>query len=112
MEGGITAIVTLIIEGEMSIYRDHGVTFGLLTHLESIGLIVFRSTGGEFVKEWVKSVELNYFGERFLCEMPEGSEGGVGIPLGKVALTQVGRELAPIAGAEALPAHRDYMLNR
>ncbi|TMQ03019.1 MAG: DUF2806 domain-containing protein [Deltaproteobacteria bacterium] len=93
------------------IYTDHGVNFDSIKHLEDIGLVSFQRSDGTFGKLVdERPAMVMYFGERFLLEVQESHP--LRLTIGSVMLTTIGKELAPIAGAEPLPAFRDFVLRR
>ena len=100
--------IPLIYNTEDAIYADRGLHYGVLNHLENIGLISINSEG--FIRTINKPANADYFGEEFTLSPPEIQHHN--FALGKVILTKVGAELAPIAGAEPLPGFKDYVLHR
>lgn len=92
------------------IYKQHELRFATLTHLDSIGLIKFDNANGFGLTELPKFTNLGYFGKIFGVEFP-AEENNV-LQVGKVLLTQIGSELAPICGAVFSPTALDYVIER
>ena len=96
----------LIFDSQASIYNDAGINFSTLSHLDSIGLIQFNSFGYErqnLPKEFVVS----YCGQPLSLVMKKEKDNKLSI--GKVILTQVGRELASVCQAEGVDGFVDYV---
>jgi hypothetical protein len=100
-------VVPLVFDHEAEIYRASGINFSALSHLESIGLIHFASLAG-FVKSVIgKRGAVHYYGEPFYLNFPNDSKNRLDI--GKVMLTKIGQELAPICGSKPVKGFRDYV---
>lgn len=100
----------LVFDVHNEIYNQHGINFGTLKHLDEIGLLSFQSFSGFAQQNVPTSLEAEYFGVRTVLELPNND--GYRFDVGKVLLSQVGRELAPISGAKAVPEFHQYVLNR
>jgi len=88
----------LIYDIELNLFEKNGISFSTLIHLDSIGLIQLRHLTG-FQISLPKIVDTLYHGESTRLEFQKESENQLDI--GKVMLTQIGQELAPICGASA-----------
>ena len=103
-------IVPLVFDVQGEIYNKHGINFGSLIHLESIGLIQFDNFSGFAKSNLPKTIPVFYYGKWFRLEMPEDSGNKLGV--GKVLLTKIGQELAPICGSESMEGFRDYVMDK
>ena len=98
--------IPLIFDPTAPIYTNNGITTGTLRHLQSIGLIDFQAIGALQLKDQAMPVKFEYFG-RFLRVHPTKDNNT--ISLGKVSLTQIGLQLAPISGAKQIDGVFDYV---
>lgn len=91
--GGLTP---LVFDEQLPIYKDAGVTFTVLRHLEAVGLV----TMDEMVIRRQERLQFSatYFDSLINFDIPEKYLNR--FPIGSVLLTSVGRELAPICGAK------------
>ena len=98
--------VPLVFDETDKIYNRHGIDFSSLNDLESIGLI-------QFDKFMVLSATLPkrfsvaYHGRSFTLEMPQDADNNLGI--GKVMLTRIGKELAPICESKPVEGFWEYI---
>lgn len=95
---------------DTAIYPAHDLDFETFRHLDDIGLATLMGPGSSFSRYTNVPIEISYFGERFMLDLPVGAGGKISI--GRVMLTAIGAELAPISGAEAIPDFRDFILSR
>ncbi|MBK9927812.1 MAG: DUF2806 domain-containing protein [Anaerolineales bacterium] len=102
-------IIPLIYNLEEEIYSDNGMKFEVLTHLESIGLITFSSIGGLSQTELPEKINANYFGKTVELFLPQNEKT---LAIGKVLLTKVGQELAPISGGLQIKGFFEYMCEK
>ena len=105
-------IVPIVINEDDVFYRSYGVTFDLITHLSSIGLIRYQSDGFSQV-EHVRTPTFSYFERRVRLTLPfpHPQKSDFYLPTGRVLLTRVGLELARIAGAEPSDAFFEHVLS-
>ena len=101
-------VVPLVFDYENEIYNKHGVNFSSLNHLESIGLIRFNSITGFVRRELPRKFIVHYYSNPLTLEMPK--DAGNELQIGKVLLTKIGQELAPICGSNPVEGFRDYMM--
>jgi hypothetical protein len=85
----------LIFDFEGDIYTKNGVNFDKIIHLKSIGLIEVETVAGYIRAPFPKQVTFYYFGRPIHIELPLDS--GNKIEVGKILLTQIGRELSEVA---------------
>lgn len=105
----IGGLVPLVFDARHEVYMGHGINFDSLSHLESIGLIQFGSYGGFMKLEIPKRIRTMYYGQHVDLEFP--SEHGNPVEIGKVMLTKVGHELAPICGSKPDQGFFNYVVN-
>jgi hypothetical protein len=103
-------LVPLVFEIRGNIYEQNKITFGSLSHLESIGLIQFNSLSGFRRLQLPKKFHTMYFGEPLGLEMPKDEDNE--LQIGHVLLTKIGQELAPICGSTPVDGFRDYVKER
>ena len=102
--------VPLVFDDKAKIYNKHGINFMSLQHLESIGLIKFKSFEG-FIQERVpKKFSLAYDGRTFAFEMPKDTNNT--LEIGKTLLTRTGTELFPICGAKPVDGFWEYVKDK
>jgi len=97
----------LIFDSQAPIYNDVGINFSTLSHLDSIGLIQFNSLAGFERQGLPKIFSVLYCGEYLSLEMKNEKDNK--LTIGKVLLTQVGRELASVCQAQGVEGFVDYV---
>ena len=102
----IGGIVPLILDYKANIYKDNGIDFDGLYHLDSIGLVTFsaRTVG---LSELPEKFFITYHDRPLTLQMPEDSDNKLDI--GHVRLTRIGHELAPICGSEPVAGFYEYV---
>lgn len=101
----IPELVPLVYDERSDIYTKHDVTFASLSHLESIGLIHFQPLG--LRRTVAKYMAARYYKWLFLIEMPKDADNA--FDMGKVMLTKIGEELAPICGSASVDGFFEYV---
>jgi hypothetical protein len=102
-------VVTLVYDEKDSIYTAAGITFNALSHLDDIGLISFEPLAGFKRMGFPKRTTVSYYGRPVNIEFQK--DAGNDLDTGKVLLTQIGQQLAPICGSEPVPVFVDYVLH-
>ncbi len=97
----------LIFDAQASIYNDKGLNFNTLTHLDSIGLIQFNHLSGFNRQGLPKTFTVSYCGQPLPLTMENEKDNQLSI--GKILLTQVGRELATVCSAQGVDGFVDYI---
>ena len=98
----------LIYDAEAAIYNDNGIDFEALAHLESIGLIQFNFSFGYVETELPKEFTVSYCNRQsFTLTMEEEKDNQIDI--GKILLTQIGKELSRICDAQKVDGFVDYV---
>lgn len=103
-------VVPLIFDVQNEIYTKQGITFNTLSHLDSIGLIQFDNLAGYRRLKLPKKFSVHYYGKPVKLEMPNDS--GNSLELGKVLLTKIGQELAPICGSHPFNGFFEYVCEK
>ena len=106
----IGIIVPLVFDPQAEIYNSNGINFSSLNHLDSIGLVKFNDMGELMPTKLPKSIDLHYYGKLLHLSLPKGTNNELG--LGKVLLTQIGQELAPICGSKPVEGFWEYVMDR
>lgn len=106
----IGEIVPLIYDVKHPIYYVQGINFGSLSHLNSIGLIRFDGHTTFRQQGLPKRLSVLYYNIPVHLEMPNDS--GNEITLGKVLLTKIGKELAPICGSRPVKGFLEYIIEK
>lgn len=93
--GGVTP---LVFDVDDEIYRRNGLNFGVIVHLQSLGLLQFDHLGGFRQVQLPKEVEVSYFGRAVKLTLL--SERNNELEIGQILLTRAGGELARVCGAK------------
>ena len=86
----------LVFDDENEVYMKHRIFLGTLQHLDSIGLISLRVDDDYYIRIPHREFTVSYFGRSVRLRQRISNKFYVG----KCMLTAVGRELAPISGAQ------------
>lgn len=100
--------VPLVYDVQNEIYNKNGITFNSLSHLENIGLIQFSALANFQRLKLPKKIKMFYYGQPIECEMPKDTDNSLDI--GKVMLTKIGQELAPISGSYPVSDFKEYII--
>jgi len=88
------------------LYLNNGLRFDALSHLDDIGLVKFNNIG--FSKTQLPpKLPIIYHGRTYIVSMPGGQKE---LPCGHVMFTAVGRQLAPLSNAPAIPEFPGYAI--
>ena len=89
------------------IYRDNGVNYQMLMHLDEIGLIDFAPLSEHRTLQGLQEKGyLNYFDHTIFIDFHRPSPS---LNIGSVILTKTGTELVPICDAEPVDGFIDYL---
>lgn len=100
--------VPLIYEDENEVYRKKGINFAVLKHLDSIGLISYEGLAGYNRTKLDKHVRVSYQKKSILIELQK--EKNNVLPVGKVLLTTVGKELSTTCNIKRVNGLFEYVL--
>lgn len=103
----IGAVVPLVFDFQAEIYNRYGINFNALSHLESIGFVQFDGIAGFARQELPKRFKALYYGKQLILEMPKDT--GNTLEIGKVLLTKIGQELAPICGSKPVQGFWEHV---
>lgn len=98
----------LIIDYQNQVYVEKGVNFEKLQHLENIGLINFSPIGHFSININGEKSYFSYFGDVILFKFNKKTNNEVSI--GKVMLTESGRQLSKICGATKIEGYVDRIV--
>ena len=101
----------LIFDENAKIYKRHGIDFETLIHLDSIGFINFQNVNSlmwDFSTKSTVGHAVYYYGTSLCLEVPEYRNS---VEMGKVYLTKIGEELAPICGSKPVDGFYEYVKN-
>ena len=102
--------VPLVFDYQADIYDNKEISFNALSHLDSIGLIQFKSLTG-FVKQGLpQKISVSYYDQ--VLELSFAKETDNELDVGKVLLTKIGNELAPICGSKPVDGFMDYVKDK
>jgi Protein of unknown function (DUF2806) len=99
--------IPLVADQRAKIYNDHGVNFGVLSHLESLGLIRFDVLQGFVMENQPGSIQASYFGKTLALALPNSQTNTLRV--GQVLLTRAGIQLARICTASPVEGLFDYV---
>ena len=98
--------IPLVFDVNDEIYNRRQVTFITLSDLASIGLVRFDNLAGFQMQRLPRTLNVYYYDRELRLMMPEVSDNNLGI--GKVLLTRMGKELAPICGSGPVEEFLEY----
>lgn len=100
----------LIYEYDHEIYLKKEIHFEAIKHLENIGLVTYSELSSFGLQKRPKQILIHYFGTPINIEFKGEKENK--FDLGKVLLTRIGEELAPISGAKFDKEFFEYILKK
>lgn len=103
-------VVPLIYDEQNDIYKQKGINFNTLNHLDDLGLITFGAVSSFQRLNLPQSITVGYYREPFTIEFQ--SKENNSIDLGKVLLTQAGQQLAPVCGSVPSNEFKQYVLEK
>lgn len=106
----IGKVVPLVYDVQQEIYNNNQINFNTLSHLDSIGLIQFGNIAGFQRLKLPKKIQTFYYRRPVELELPKENENSLDI--GKVLLTHIGQELAPICGSRPVNGFFEYVCEK
>ncbi len=100
----------LVFEYIAPVYNDNGINFESLMHLNSIGLIQFNHSPGFSQTELPMIFKAQYGSETLILKMKKDKDNDLSI--GRVLLTQVGKELSHVCQPTCVDGFFDYIKNK
>jgi len=104
---GLFPITPLVYDPDDNIYKDRHINFGMLTHLDSIGLIQFDNIGGFVHREPEQKVQIQYDTERIWIEFKPSEK--YEMQMGTVVLTKVGFQLSELCDVKPVDGFVAYL---
>jgi len=98
----------LIYNVEDQVYKNNGIKYTKLLHLDDIGLVTFQSLAGFQRLGLPQDVTLSYYGQPINLHFKKQKDNEMEI--GHVVLTHSGIELAAICEAKPVPEFPDYVV--
>lgn len=102
------SLVPLVMDVQDDVYQNHGLSFSVAKHLDSIGLISFNSVTGYALKKLGPDLTAYYYGQPTYLKF--AAEQNNDLDIGSVLLTKIGQELASISGSKPDSEFREYVL--
>ena len=99
-------IQPLIYDVRAQLYNERDITFDSLTHLDEIGLLSFDNLTGFVRLKLPKKLRVFYYGMPIELEAEKDENT---LPIGKVLLSRVGQQLAPIVDCQPVEGFVDYV---
>lgn len=103
---------SVVMDHNASIYKNNGIVFSNINHLDDIGLISFNHLSG-YVWEWQETAEkkvlVHYFGTTL--DVDGNNKKLKELKIGKVLLSQCGQELARICPGDPVEGFTDYLID-
>lgn len=106
----VGSFTPVIFELEDKIYKDLGLNFTVLTHLDAIGLIRFNELSGFIRIGLPKRFTVSYCGQFLILEMDNEQDNQ--LQIGKILLTKVGEELATVVRVPGVEGFYDYVKSK
>lgn len=103
----IGEVSLLVYDVHHEIYTAQGINFTTLTHLDEIGLVSFDNLAGFTRIDLPDKVRAYYYGHPIDLEIKKDQNRLV---VGKVRLSRVGQDLAPVVDAHPVDGFIDYVL--
>lgn len=100
--------VPLIFDIENEIYKKNGVTFGMLKHLDSIGIISFESLSGYRRQNMPKKFLASYMNKAYIFDFEKEINN---INIGKVILNDTGQQIMNLCIKSEIKDFKEYVFN-
>jgi hypothetical protein len=98
----------LIYDIKAPIYAQAGITYGVLQHLDDIGLATLRATSSFHLTNQPKVVGMYVYGKLYNINLP--LEEGNQFCIGHVLLSKIGKELARLCPNSPVEGFEEYLL--
>jgi Protein of unknown function (DUF2806) len=106
----IEDMVPLVYDFTAPIYTQAGIDFGMLNHLESIGLVSFEAGGGYREQKLPQRIIVSYQGYEISITFPKPEDNDMSI--GHVLFSKAGEELASICAPAPVSGFLDYTIDK
>lgn len=97
----------LIYDVSDNVYKNNGLNFVSLAHLESLGLLHHRIESGYVVSDVAQRPDIFYFNRRIPVELPYPEKNQ--FVTGQIMLTQAGLELSMVCKIEPIDGFIEYL---
>lgn len=91
-------------------YRQHGINFDTLSHLETLGLVQFNNINPFSKVKLHKYVPVLYYDKSVTLTFPK--ETGNEIDIGSVMFTRAGRQLFPMCGSKPVEGFFEFVYDK
>lgn len=106
----IGGFAPLVFDEQLEIYNSHGINFRTLSHLKDIGLLKITSLSDFQRVNLPKRFVVHYYSKPLFLEMPKDANNRLDI--GRMLLTKIGQELAPICGSNSVDGFYEYVKDK
>jgi Protein of unknown function (DUF2806) len=103
-------VVPLIFDAQESIYAKNGIDSVVLRHLDSIGILIFNTTTPFRILDYPKRIKISYYGKPLNIEFSQETSNE--LVIGRILLTEIGKQLAPICGSKPVEGFQDYVFEK
>lgn len=100
----------LIYDLKEKLYTKNSINFGVLKHLDAIGLISFETLMGYKKIDLPQKFKVMYQNTPFILEFPKEKENE--LKIGQVLLTSIGRELVTICESSKIAGFDKYIVEQ
>jgi hypothetical protein len=104
----INGPLIIVFDEQAEIYTKNNISFTILKHLDSIGLISFEPLAGYKRMKFSKTNTASYFSKTITLEFQNESDNDLNT--GKVMLTEAGLQLINICNSKQIDGFVDYTL--
>jgi len=104
----IESFTVVIFKLTDDIYEKHSLTFDVLLHLDNLGLADFDDFSAFSILRLPQNFTIFYGNRRFNVTLPDGANT---MSIGKVLLTDAGRQLASLTNTALIPEFPDYAIS-
>jgi hypothetical protein len=99
----------LIFDSQNEIYKNNGINFSSLKHLDAIGLISFESLSGYVRKGFDKNINITYGSKIITLEFPNPEKNDLNI--GHAMFTDAGLQLAQFCQGKIISGFEEYVMS-
>lgn len=92
------------------IYKENGITFSLLTHLDNLGLLQFNNAMSFRFENLNKHGLVNFYNRMLILEFQ--NDGGNSLDFGHVFMTNVGQQIASLCNKTTSVKIQDYIISK
>ena len=104
----ISGVYPLIYDLKAKIYTNNGITFGVLKHLDAIGLVSFENLAGYIRQGLPQTIIAIYKNTPYTLKFQKEKDNT--LQIGCVLLTIVGEELSTICASDTIAEFDEYII--